>query len=261
MARQPRDHRIQPRLPAPSPRPAPPARRRGRAAAAPAPARRAPPAARAPAPRPARTPRSPARAAPARPPCASSRARVGRRQIDHRRQQQRLRAHAAVQHLLAQRLVRQPLMRGVLVDQHQRAVGGDRDDVGVQHLRHRRAERMVGARLGGRQQRARPAARAERQAAPRPCPGSGQRDGMAAPRGRPRLHQMQRRPRRGHRDVPAAARQRPAERADHQRAHRAGVAEAQLGLGRDARSRPAPRPAASSYSATTGWRPAAITSR
>ena len=52
-------------------------------------------------------------------------------------------AHAAVQHLLAQRLMRQALMRGVLIDQHQRAVRGDRDHVGVQHLRHRRAQGVV----------------------------------------------------------------------------------------------------------------------
>ena len=42
----------------------------------------------------------------------------------------------------------QPLVRGVLIDQHQRTIAGDRDYVGVEHLRHRRTERMFGARFG-----------------------------------------------------------------------------------------------------------------
>ncbi len=108
MARQPRcDHRIQPRLQQGSSlRPAPPTRRRGRAPAARAPANRAPPAARAPSPRPARMPRSPDPAAPTprrvpagathRPPAGPPPPAAAAAAV----------AHAAIQHLLAQRLVR-----------------------------------------------------------------------------------------------------------------------------------------------------------
>ena len=72
-----------------------PARRRGRAAAAPGRGRRGRPAARGPAPRRRRTPpaRGPARAASSA--AASRRRAVGRRQVDHGGQQQRLRPHAA----------------------------------------------------------------------------------------------------------------------------------------------------------------------
>ena len=44
----------------------------------------------------------------------------------------------------AQRLVSQPLMGGVLVHHHQAAIGGDRQDVGVEHLRHRGAQGVAG---------------------------------------------------------------------------------------------------------------------
>ena len=83
---------------------------------------------------------------------ASSRRRdVGGRQLDHGGQQQRLGAHAALDQLRAQRLMRQAFMRGVLVHQHQRAVRRLGQDVGVEDLRQRAAERMSpsGARIGG----------------------------------------------------------------------------------------------------------------
>ena len=156
---------------APSPRRVPPVHRRDPAAAVPDRASRAPRAAHAPAPRRGRTPRSPGPAATVRR-RAPAAVRIGRRHVHHGGQQQRLRPHAAIEHLLAQRLMGQPLVRGVLVHQHQRAVAGDRDHVGVEHLRHRRAKRMLRARFGCGQH-ARRRCGTEAPAAPRPCPAAG----------------------------------------------------------------------------------------
>ena len=145
-------------------------------------------------------------------------------------------------------------MRGVLVHQHQRAVGGDGDDVGIQHLRHRRAERMRRVRLDrGRHARGGAAVEPQRrlgeaplaiggQPTGGPVRGGGQHAGQrqrADAGGRQartagaRLEQMQRRAGRQGRALrhrAGAAGQRLAECRNHQAAHRGGVAEAQLRL-------------------------------
>ena len=153
--------------------------------------------------------------------------RVGRRQVDHRRQQQRLAAHPAGRMLRPQRLVRQPLMRGVLVDQHQAAVGGDRDDVGVEHLRQRRPERVRPAPASARRSGTRGRRRRRAAAAPRRSPGSAGRRPAGV-----RATSAQRRPRRAPRAplAPPASARRSAPITSA--AHRGRVAEAQLGLGR-----------------------------
>ncbi len=86
---------------------------------------------------------------------------------------------------------------------------------------------MILTRLGGRQH-----PRGRRGAERKLCLGhAGQRDGRIRHPRRSRMHQMQRGPRRGQRRA-GAARQRAADAADHQRAHRGHVAEPQLGLRR-----------------------------
>ena len=156
--------------------------------------------------------------------------RVGLAHIDHRRQQQRLRPHAARPVLRGQRLMRQPLMRGMLVHQHQAAIPRHRDDIGVQHLRDRRTQRIgVGVRRRGAGRRGRH--------------GTGRRGRLGEaklrlgkpgpPAPRRRRQQMQRRPHRHQRRRPPRPhRQSAAEAADHQRPHRGRIAEPQLGLGR-----------------------------
>ena len=71
---------------------------------------------------------------------------VGRRQVDDGGQQHRLGLHAAFEHLRAQGFVGEALVGGMLVDQHEAAVGGDRDDVGVEYLGDRGAKRGNGLR-------------------------------------------------------------------------------------------------------------------
>ena len=76
---------------------------------------------------------------------------VTMRHVDHGGQEKRLAARAAFQHLGADRLMSQAFMRRVLIHQHQGAVGGDRQYIGVQHLGHGCAQRVLRLRGGGRQ--------------------------------------------------------------------------------------------------------------
>ncbi len=92
--------------------------------------------------------------------------RVGLRQIDHGGQQQRLGGDAAVEQLAAQNLMGQTLMRGMLIHQNERGIGGGGDDIGVQHLCQRRAERM-GGRIGQGHSRSRMRAARRRRIAQR----------------------------------------------------------------------------------------------
>ncbi len=72
--------------------------------------------------------------------------RVGGREVDHGGEQQGLGAHAGcgVEVLAAQGLVGEAFVGGVLVDQDEAVIGGGGEDVGVEHLGDRRAERVVG---------------------------------------------------------------------------------------------------------------------
>ncbi len=142
-------------------------------------------------------------------------------------------------------------MRGVLVDDDQ-AVAGLRHDIGLVHLRARRAERAVDqlgrrlealdARIGGRRadlegglrgfgeaERGAAARRRRSRAAAPASAASRRRRGAPSPAGgTPRWWRC----RRWWRRALALARQRLLQRAHDQPAHQAGVAEAHLGLGR-----------------------------
>ena len=136
-----------------------------------------------------------------------------------------------------------PLMGGVLVDQHEAAIGGDGDDVGVEHLRDRRAEGEGDVRDRGGLGGERPVEAVRRREHPRGGRTERQprlshparltcRHRMRArhqPQRRAGLHQMgaehqrRRRPGTGGQGAP--------EPADDQRPHSVGVAKAHLGLG------------------------------
>ncbi len=121
-------------------------------------------------------------------------------------------------------------MRGVLVHQHQAPVGGDGEDIGVQHLGHGRAERVL---RGGRGVGKAPRRRAGREGQLRL-----REPGVTRLRG-PARHQAQAGPR--HRGAcgvqlgyvrPGAARQGAGQRADDQGADAGRVLEAQFGFRR-----------------------------
>ena len=100
--------------------------------------------------------------------------RGGRVELDHLGQQQALAGDPARRERRLHALVDQPLVGGMLVDQHH-AVAGLGEDVGVMQLRARRAQRMALERLvlsGGRARVAAPPAVRARSACPLPA-GSG----------------------------------------------------------------------------------------
>ena len=170
---------------------------------------------------------------PARAASAGSRSTMGR--------QQRLPRDAGLGALLLQPLIDEPLVGGVLVDQHQ-PVAGLGDDVGFVNLRPRRAERGVervlvgGADAAARRRRARPRRRrrasAHRVAAWRGDGASRVPVFAAGAASRLCANCCQRARRKRGRGAVQRRGERLLQRADDEAAHQAGIGEAHLRLGR-----------------------------
>ena len=226
--------------------------------------RRAWPASRAPRSRRGRTARCRGRSGASVSACTASRDGILLRQVDDLRQEQHLRRQRPRTHRLLQRLVDQPLMRGMLVDDDERIARSARrcSSRGSARAPHRAPPRATVSSTATEPARASPlssgpASNAACAVSPKPllqrprrraCEIVAGRRGSGAERrveravavgaarmrigGRPgpeRAHHLRSA---GRCRADAGAGQRLADRADDQPAHQAGIAEAHIGLGR-----------------------------
>ena len=180
--------------------------------------------------------------------CSIRRVGIGGIQFDDRRDQQKLTGDARRRPLFLQPLVDEPLMGGMLIDDDD-AVARLGDDIGVVHLRPRRAERggevglagaiAMGARIGGGRPGSQSGLRLFGEAGWRGAAGAAAKraspSGAAGRRRAPKVAPRQR----GERRRPAGRRgamQRRFEAllqsADEEAAHQARIVKAHFGLGR-----------------------------